>query len=325
MDLRLNNFRFSILILVLGIGQLLSSCKKAEPIDLAYTDLNFPLTTAINDVLVVSDSSMYIANGDLYQVGKLYRSTDGGENWSSVYDHEHQLRKVRWSNNELFCISLGNTIIGHNPTTNGLRTIILAGWENWTDLAFWSDGSGLATVGYNLGYGEILRFDTAYTPNYTDSIGYFHELREIHLLGDSTVYIAGYGILIKSTDRGKTWTDQLLRGDFYRAMSFPDDNTAYVIGQYGSIYKTTDSGDNWEKLRGGSTLKTTRFYDVHFTSSEKGVIVGENGLIWTTTDGGSSWKIVENTPQDVDWFTVHGSGNKFYIGSKTGELISIEI
>ncbi|MCH2042583.1 MAG: YCF48-related protein [Saprospiraceae bacterium] len=325
MDLRLNNLRFIILFLVLGVCQLLSSCNKAKPIELAYVDLNFPLNTAINDVLVVNDSSLYIANGNLYQEGKLYHSTDEGKNWSSIYDHEHQLRKLRWSNNELFCISLGNTIIGYIPTTSNLRTITLAGWENWTDLAFWPNGSGLATVGYNLGYGEILRFDTAYTPDYSDSLGYFHEFREIHLLEDSTVYISGYGIVMKSTDRGQTWTDQLLRGDFFRAMSFADENTAYIIGQYGSIYKTTDGGDKWNRLRNGNTLKVTRFYDVHFTSVDKGVIVGGNGLIWTTIDGGISWKVLENIPTESNWLTVHGSGDTFYIGSSTGELIAIEI
>ena len=70
------------------------------------------------------------------------------------------------------------------------------------------------------------------------------------------------------------------------SVRFPDLNTGYAAGAYGTILKTIDGGSTWITLSSG-TLKM--LYSVYFTDANTGYIVGDVGTILTTTDGGLSW------------------------------------
>ena len=63
-----------------------------------------------------------------------------------------------------------------------------------------------------------------------------------------------------------------------------DSGVGFVVGDAGTIVKTTDAGMTWSPLTSGTT---NALHDVYFFDATQGVAVGEQGLILRTTDGGS--------------------------------------
>src|SRR5215472_17766235 len=74
-----------------------------------------------------------------------------------------------------------------------------------------------------------------------------------------------------------------------------DLGVGFVVGDAGTIVKTTDAGMTWSLLTSGTTHA---LYDVYFFDATQGVAVGEQGLILRTTDGGAGWQGVTSGVTD---------------------------
>ncbi len=75
-----------------------------------------------------------------------------------------------------------------------------------------------------------------------------------------------------------------------------DSGVGFVVGDAGTILKTTDAGMTWSPLTSGTT---NALYDVYFFDATQGVVVGEQGLILRTTDGGAGWQGVTSGVKDT--------------------------
>jgi photosystem II stability/assembly factor-like uncharacterized protein len=64
---------------------------------------------------------------------------------------------------------------------------------------------------------------------------------------------------------------------------------AWAVGNFGSIYHTTDAGRTWTPRNSGSRVP---LFAVDFANAQDGWIVGKSALILHTADGGKTW-----TPQ----------------------------
>ena len=81
------------------------------------------------------------------------------------------------------------------------------------------------------------------------------------------------------------WQNPLPQGNNLRGASFVDANTGTVVGEYGTIVRTTDGGNSWTIQASGTTQT---LWAVSFTNANNGTAVGEGGTIVGTTDGGDS-------------------------------------
>ncbi|MEI7727752.1 MAG: T9SS type A sorting domain-containing protein, partial [Bacteroidota bacterium] len=131
----------------------------------------------------------------------------------------------------------------------------------------------------------------------------------------------GDGIILKTTDGGRTWTE-LSCGTTNNLYSvfFPDANNGYAVGDSGTILKTTNGGTTWTKL---STGTTHFFVSVYFTDANTGYVVGEGETILKTTNGGT---FVEETISPEQTFIIYPNpaNDKISITSNrklTGETI----
>src|SRR6266540_1993711 len=68
-----------------------------------------------------------------------------------------------------------------------------------------------------------------------------------------------------------------------------DSGTGFVVGDTGTILKSTDAGATWTPLTSG---KSTTLHGVYFLDPDEGVAVGDSGTILRTTDGGAAWQSV---------------------------------
>nr|HPI20449.1 YCF48-related protein [Candidatus Kapabacteria bacterium] len=69
---------------------------------------------------------------------------------------------------------------------------------------------------------------------------------------------------------------------------FADINNGWIVGDRGSIRRTTNGGENWVVQTSGVT---NTFSAVYFANLTTGWAIGSSGLIINTTDGGTNWSI----------------------------------
>src|SRR6267142_2451517 len=75
-----------------------------------------------------------------------------------------------------------------------------------------------------------------------------------------------------------------------------DAGVGYVVGDAGTILKTTDAGATWVPLTSGTT---NALYGVYFFDTTHGVAVGDQGLILRTTNGGNTWQTITSGVVDA--------------------------
>ncbi|MGE5682239.1 MAG: WD40/YVTN/BNR-like repeat-containing protein [Bacillota bacterium] len=113
-------------------------------------------------------------------------------------------------------------------------------------------------------------------------------LNSVCFINKHTGWAAGGKTIIKSTDGGNTWTNQINDSpENLRAICFADSNNGTAVGYMGTILTTTNGGNSW-------TYKSTGIFDqeltaIAFSDKNNGFIVSNNGIMYRSSDGGNSW------------------------------------
>ena len=143
----------------------------------------------------------------------------------------------------------------------------------------------------------------------------------VHPQDENTLYIATAltGVpgpaspvrgILKSTDGGKTWTGLLGCRDCWGAsdlvMSPSNANVLYAAFDGVGIFRTTDGGQNWQRITQGLPDKNFGRIELAISPSNPNVLYAgfeyqipgrfQGGLIFKTTDGGNSWTWLEKAP-----------------------------
>src|SRR6266511_4782265 len=74
-----------------------------------------------------------------------------------------------------------------------------------------------------------------------------------------------------------------------------DSGTGFVVGDTGTILKSTDAGATWTPLASGTS---TTLHGIYFLDPTEGVAVGDSGTILRTTDGGAAWQSISSGVED---------------------------
>jgi len=108
--------------------------------------------------------------------------------------------------------------------------------------------------------------------------------------GNNIWVVGAQGLILHSTDRGETWNSREsgTTVDLY-GVSFIDDQTGWVVGDYGRpiyVLHTTDGGVTWQTQ---TTITSFFGRGVCFVDSSHGWICGTTDTVHKTTDGGATW------------------------------------
>ena len=99
------------------------------------------------------------------------------------------------------------------------------------------------------------------------------------------------GTIVRSTDRGATWTSASTGGSAtIRALAFVDSLTLIAASADG-VMRSVDGGAHWRRTATGvaATLRA-----VAFSSPTAVVAVGDDGVIIRSADGGAHWRAVQS-------------------------------
>jgi len=313
------------LLLTLVLALVFFSCGKKRT-SIPLEALNTPTTAPIYDITFTHIDTGYAIGGAHWQHSEWLTTTDGGSTWSSD----------TFANNGLLDIDFvtAETVVAVGFDGQAFyKTDANIWWlpyyppegENMNAVDFWDENTGVVVGGKNFASGVIYRLNNV--NGATDTVHYplTHELRDVQFTDANTVHTVGYGYAGKSTDAGLTWQASDVQGDFLYALHFINQEVGYAVGRSGTIIKTTNAGEKWEKIRNGNSLfvSNERFRDVWFKDENEGYIVGDNGLFWWTDDGGDSWKIVEDTP-DVTFNRIEYQNGVGFIAAEEGRIYRFE-
>lgn len=70
---------------------------------------------------------------------------------------------------------------------------------------------------------------------------------------------------------------------------FPVADTGYIVGNKGTVLKTTNGGLNWNPLNVGGSVD---LHELFFLNSQEGWLVGDSGTVAHTSNGGNSWQLI---------------------------------
>lgn len=93
-----------------------------------------------------------------------------------------------------------------------------------------------------------------------------------------------------------------------------------VVGNAGTIFKTTDGGTNWLQKKANTSQDLKR---VQFVNSNIGFAVGNTGTLIKTTDGGENWVTIPTGITNNILGLSCLDENVFFISSETGLMKSI--
>jgi photosystem II stability/assembly factor-like uncharacterized protein len=95
---------------------------------------------------------------------------------------------------------------------------------------------------------------------------------------------------------GWFWQNPLPTGNSLKAVNFVNENVGWAVGDFGTIVKTVNGGEDWVLQK---CNLTNDFYGVYFIDSVNGFVVGGHpryssdlsGIILKTSNGGETWEI----------------------------------
>lgn len=108
--------------------------------------------------------------------------------------------------------------------------------------------------------------------------------------------VGAYGALLETTDGGKQWNDVADRLDnedqfHLNAIAQVKDAGLFIVGEQGSMFRSSDDGQTWQKLEG--PYQGSLFGVIGTAQSRTLLAYGLRGNLYRSTDFGDSWQQIE--------------------------------
>jgi photosystem II stability/assembly factor-like uncharacterized protein len=285
-----------------------------QPITTDYhRPVNISSISFLNDTLGIASSNDGCPVAMCNNRGSLFRTVDGGKNWSETYSGGPLKSVVLLDKNKAFA---GGS--GFLKSTDG--------GQSWTIVDYIKIGSIFflnESIGFAGGNNSILKTlnggDNWQDIKSTFSGGGFY-ITDIYFINDKEGFAISYGSLFSTKDGGNSWLSVITPYNNCTKVQFLDANLGYIITEGGGIYKTNDAGKTWDFYKiNNYTLHTISY------KGNSGIASSETGNIFITTDQGINWK-TETLPLYIGSFNTIDfvkATNTVYLGNNEGQILKI--
>ncbi|MFA5012172.1 MAG: choice-of-anchor J domain-containing protein [Ignavibacteria bacterium] len=118
-------------------------------------------------------------------------------------------------------------------------------------------------------------------------------------VGAPTVAGSSFDQIVRSTNGGTTWEVvpySATSTAAFNCIQMIDNNTGWICGTRGGVYKTTNGGLNWDSVVVDGSTSSVTFRKVDFVNANTGWLfstftntVSDSATIWKTTNAGANW------------------------------------
>ena len=301
----------------------LLSCNN-ETIELPWAELDSPTTATLTSIYFQNEQIGHVVGGNTWYDGVYLHTEDGGNTWNFDRIGEKQLFGLDGnSDGQLHTVGIDGHLFSRASDSVDWVFHRTPRYDILRGVDFNENGEGILVGGVAFRKGTVMVVDTTYQVIRIDT--FEQQLNAVCFSAPQTVHAVGYGAILRSTDGGVSWEINDTQGDHYRAVSFPNEQTGFIVGANGSILRTTDGGESWSKIRNGDAIAVSDkfFRDVLFIDSDHGFIVGDGGLCWRTEDGGDNWAVVKGLPK-FDFLSISLTTDYGFIVGEDGRMIRIQ-
>jgi len=237
------------------------------------------------------------------------KTNNGGANWDILHGNIPSLTNfagVYFLNRDTGWFVGGNKVFRTYDGGITMDSFYVPGLGNW-DIYFKDLDTGLFS-----GTGRVFKTTNGGVNWFHTGVPTFGTFYEFHQLAvvNNNVWVAGGGDapVYRSTDFCETWeildTINNYPPSVATCISFSSENTGWIGGSIGHLYKTTDGGFNWRREETGTD---PRFWRSIYSFDDSLVWgVGGAGRMYYTTTGGQTVVIIssneESTPKEFELY-----------------------
>ncbi|MBK6506497.1 MAG: T9SS type A sorting domain-containing protein [Ignavibacteria bacterium] len=312
----------SVLIAVGDSGLILRTSNAGE----SWNVIQFQAGVIYEDVDFVNSTTGYVVGSG----GRIFKTTNAGANW---------FQQTSPTGANFLCVNFFDENFGAIGGTTRLLLTTNAGttWvvQNLTFFPF-TQVSGISAIDsatvigvVNNNGGTMLKTTNRGQDWIEEPMGipYQDLVRDLSFSGKNNgTIVCDLGMIVRTTNAGASW---ILDSTFYqyfqrsygidllRGVHMVDTSLTYISGGGGSIYRSTNAGQNWTILSGG-------YFDLHgshFVNANTGWCVGEEGTVQKTTNGGTNWSFYPQITREVLWDVMFPSQSTGYISGDSGVIL----
>jgi photosystem II stability/assembly factor-like uncharacterized protein len=281
-------FLFFVLLLIV-----FSACKK-DRVSVDVVDLSRPQSDYIYSSIAQLGNTFFIAGGSRWSASSLL-----------LLNADKQLTEISLDVNDqqkalygVDCLPDGHiAAVGYEgqlyvSDDSGKSWRIQRQIESkpYQDIAWLTTDSVLIVGGISFNKGFSLKSSTWHQPDIQDFDLRNFEIVDIDHAEKDVYYLAGYGAILKSTNRGRQWDFTAAKNDYFKGMAWINALEGVAVGYAGLILQTKDGGDNWEEISDSGLPKNRKCLNVDINIQGDCVIAGEQGFMAFKRAGAFSWR-----------------------------------
>lgn len=290
--------------------------------------INTGTRARLNRILFLPDGTGIIAAGAKFDQARILVSTDDGNSWISreVPDLPvglYGISTLPGSNDLFFSAEYGNIVRTSDRGQSFTRQKVEQVPEFISALVFTGPDRCIGITDLTRDSGAVFIMNASGAIEQYKR--YEYALHDLALFGTQTAYAAGSGVVMKTSDGGRSWDNLTISGDNYRRIWAPDSNRLWICGYNGSIIRSLDGGKSWKKLRNGNDITKPRYHleGIYFRDEQHGYAVGERGLVCYTDDGGRHWMEFDRFTDNALLFIAPCADGRLIVGGENGSLYKL--
>jgi photosystem II stability/assembly factor-like uncharacterized protein len=275
---------------------ILVSCSKNK-IEAEVQLIESTTNLQLNKVIFFDQLHGFIVGGDRYQQALMLETFDGGSHWQKVSLPQNVQRKAIYGieispSGKIITVGFGGTIYVSNDTGKTFQYVQHNSWREFQDIAIRDNDTCFIVGGNGFENGFITKQSIDGTVQNPLQEEWTLEVTDVDFPANQVGYLSGYGAILKTIDAGKTWSFTDAKNDYFKEMSWKNEQEGVAVGYAGSIIKTIDGGGSWKTIRNGNSItkKKIHFLAITQNSSNRYVAVGEKGCVCISDDGGTTWQ-----------------------------------
>ncbi|MEO6541573.1 MAG: YCF48-related protein [Ferruginibacter sp.] len=251
-----------------------------------WTKKLVPNETGFGDIFFNSSTTGYLVGS------KIYKSTDGGNNWLQVLPANGVFNIFMTNDSKAFFVGTNSLII--KTIDGGSSFLNTAIGAPSSDIFFIDNANGFC-IAYD-GLYNTIDAGVTWSKITTTGLPAISSYASLSFINNTTGWVVNQSGIYRSVGSLTNWQQATVTGgtgSYFVSVYATSATNVYAANSYGEIFRSTDGGTSFTFIK---NLGAGGFSDLHFLTDLQGY-AGCGRSVFKTTDGGANWSKVVSLGQ----------------------------